>query len=461
MIPGFACATLLMAELMTTDRAQTAGGFKLPASATRILSNGVRVHVMEYHELPLVDLHVVIAAGAAQDPAGKEGLADLVAGLLRKGAAARSAQEVAEAVDFVGGSLEASADPDGTRVTAEFMVKDLDLGLELLGDALMRPAFTTEEIERLKGETIAELKAARENPSLLASRRFLQILYGDHPYAHPTPGYEESVASITPEDVHRFYKGNYTPDAAIVVAVGDFKAEEMFAKLEKTMGPWTGRAAAPAPLPAPAPPRARSIHLINKPDQTQSQIRIGGIGIKRTDPDYPAVQVANTILGGGFTSRLVEEIRVNRGLSYGVSSRFIPLVHEGPFMIVTFTKNATTLETTKVALQLLEKFRKDGPTEEEVDKARRYLRGNFAIGHQSPDSMAAVLAEMAFFDLPRDYYDTYLDRIAAVGVDDVKRVATAKFPFEHLSIVVLGQAAAVKKDLETLGPVASAPLTAR
>src|SRR5262245_4979857 len=311
MIPGFACATLLMAELMTTDRAQMAGGFKLPASATRSLSNGVRVHVMEYHELPLVDLHVVITAGAAHDPAGKEGLADLVAGLLRKGAAARSAQEVAEAVDFVGGSLEASADPDGTRVTAEFMARDLGLGLELLGDVLMRPAFAPEEIERLKGETIAELKAARENPSLLASRRFFQILYGDHPYAHPTPGFEASVASITPEDVRRFYRAHYTPDAAIVVAVGDFKSDEMFSRLEKALGGWTGRSAAQSALPAPAPPKGRTIHLIDKPDQTQSQIRIGGIGIKRTDPDYTAVQVANTILGGGFTSRLMEEIRVN------------------------------------------------------------------------------------------------------------------------------------------------------
>src|SRR5678815_3629556 len=154
------------------------GGFKLPPSVGRTLGNGMRVYVMEYHELPLVDFEVIVGAGAAHDPPGREGLASLVADLLRKGTTTRSAQEIADAVDFVGGSLGASADQEGTRITAEFLTKDLDLGLDLLLDSLRNPAFASAEIERQKAETISELKASRENPGLLASRRFIEILYG-------------------------------------------------------------------------------------------------------------------------------------------------------------------------------------------------------------------------------------------------------------------------------------------
>ncbi|HZI95487.1 MAG TPA: pitrilysin family protein [Patescibacteria group bacterium] len=438
------------------------GGFKLPPSVGRTLGNGMRVYVMEYHELPLVDFEVIVGAGAAHDPPGREGLASLVADLLRKGTTTRSAQEIADAVDFVGGSLGASADQEGTRITAEFLTKDLDLGLDLLMDSLRNPAFASAEIERQKAETISELKASRENPGLLASRRFIEILYGGHPYGHPTPGWESTVAPITRDDVAGFYRDNYEPDGIIFIAVGDFKNEEMMAKLEARLTGWKGKTAPRKAVPAPAklPARAgRTIYLVDKPDATQSQIRIGGLGIRRVDPDYAALQVANTILGGGFTSRLVEEIRVNRGLSYGVSSRFYPMLQTGPFMINTFTKNPTTLETIKVALEVEQKFLKEGPTAEELDKARKYLKGAFAIGHQAPDAMADVLGEIAFYGLSKDYYDTWLDRIAAVTVDDVKRV-TAKFPAEGSILLVLGKAEEIRKDVETLGPVTVVPLSA-
>jgi len=434
------------------------GAFKLPPYTTKTLSNGAKLYAMEYHELPLVDMAVIVGAGSASDPNGKEGLADLVADLLRKGTPTRSARDIADAVDFVGGSMSASADQDGTHMSAEFLTKDLEMGLDLVTDVLMHPAFTQEEVERQKAETIGELKAARENPGLLASRRFVEQLYRGHPYGHPSSGWESSVEAVTREDVQRFYRDSYTPDNVIFIAVGDFNKEEMLGKLEKRLGGWSGKAAAKKPVPDPAKVKGRAIYLVDKADSTQSQIRFGGLGIRRDDPDYAVLAVANTILGGGFTSRLVEEIRVNRGLSYGVSSRFFALKQRGPFLINTFTKNATTLETVKLALDVHRKFVKEGPTAEEVDKARKYLKGSFAIGHQSPDALADVLGEIAFYGLPRDYYDTWLDRIAAVTVEDVKRVA-AKFPLDDSILLVLGQASAIRKELETLGPVTSVPLS--
>lgn len=444
-----------------TGAARARGRFVLPPALRRTMPNGLRLIAMEYHKLPLVYLDVVIGSGAARDPLGKEGVASLTAHLLRKGAAGRSAQEIARSVDFAGGSLSASAERDGSRVTAEFLVKDLDLALTLLTDILMRPALDGQETERLKGEIIGELKALRENPGPLASRRIMEVLYRGHPYGHAAPGNESTVASLTAEDARGYHAEHFVPENSFVVAVGDFDAEGMLDRLEKAFSGWPVSGwRPPEPVPGPAVPERQLIYLVDKPDATQSQIRIGGIGIRRTDPDHVSVQVANTILGGGFTSRLVQEIRVKRGLSYGASSRFYPMRREGPFIIGTFSKNETTLETVRVALDVLRSFRKSGATAEELDKARKYMKGTFALEHQSPEALADALTDIAFHGLPEDHYDGYLDRIDAVGLEDVARTAGEKFPLERAVVLVLGKAEAILKDLETLGPVAVVPIDA-
>ena len=431
--------------------------FRLPGWTSARLDNGVGVHLMEIHGLPLVDFHVVTGAGAGHDPEGKEGLADFVSDLLRKGTERRTAQQIADEVDFVGGELDTEADLDATQVTAEFLSRDLETGLDLLADIIINPSFSAEEVDRLRGEKLGELRALRENPSALASRRFIEILFKGHPYGHPRSGWESTVSSLTRDDVTGFYERTCAPGNTIVVAVGDFDAERMLQSIEKRFGSWTGEDKVPRKLPVPEGPAERALYLVDKPESTQSQIRIGGVGIDRRDPDYIPLTVANTILGGGFTSRLVQEIRVNRGLSYGASSRIIAPVQDGPFLISTFTKNESTLETVRVTMEVLERFRQEGGTDEEVDKARKYLKGGFAINHQTPGDMAESLAEIAFYDLPADYYDTYLDRIMGVTADDVRRVAR-RFPFERTAILVLGEAEAIRKDLETLGPIVNVPL---
>ncbi len=428
-------------------------GFRLPEFASRRLPNGARLYAAEYHALPLVDIEVILPAGGSSDPLGREGLADMVAGLLHKGAGARPARELAEAMDFVGGSLGAAADQDGTRVTAEFLAQDLDLCLELLSDVLIRPGLAEEEVERARAETLAELQAARENPGLMASRRFVERIYPDHPYGHATAGREASVAAITREDVLAFYRSTAVPDRSIVVAVGDFDAAGMLDRMAQRLAPWERGGGAPRAVPPPRPAAARRIVLVDKPDATQSQIRIGGLGMKRTDKDFVPIHVANTILGGGFTSRLVQEVRVKRGLTYGISSRLYPLVEQGPFLVSTFTKNATTRETIEVTLGLIDAWRREGATADELDKAKRYIRGKFAVGHQAPEALADAMGEIAFYDLPEDYYNNYLDWIDAVTLDDVRRVAALRFPSDQAVILVLGRASEILKDLETLGPV--------
>lgn len=454
-------AIAMTGMMMSSGNEAAVGEFRLPPAVQRTLPNGMRIYAIELHELPLVSFEIVVSAGAAQDPRGKEGIAELVADLLRKGTGGRSAREIADAVDFAGGSLDASADQDGTRVTAEFLSGDSALALDLLADTLLHPAFASEEVDRLRSERIGELKAALENPGLLASRRFVEILYGDHPYGHSTAGWETTVATISPDDVRAFYRRHYIPENTILVAAGDFEAPKMLDAIEAKFGAWKAVAEPRDGLAEPARLKKRTVFLIDKPDATQSQIRIGAIGMPRVDPDYAVVQVANTILGGGFTSRLVEEIRVNRGLTYGASSRFFSFVQRGPFLISTFTKNPTTVETIRVALEVLEKFHKEGVTEEEVSKARRYIKGNFAIGLQAPGAIAGAMAEIAFYRLPSDYYDTYLTRIASVTRQEANQAIAKHFPLERLNIVVLGRAAEIRKELGTVGPVTEVPLAAR
>jgi len=452
----------IIAMTMTQSGSAASGsGFRLPPSLSRTLDNGVRIYVMEFRGLPLVNCNVIISAGAAHDPKGKEGLADMTATLLRKGTTSRSAMEIASEIDVLGATLDAVADPDATQVKSEFLARDTDAALDLLAEVVSHPAFSQEELERLRGEKLGALQAVRDDPATLVGRRFLELLYGKHPYGHAVTGWEATVGAITREDVTGFYGRHYVPSRMIVVAVGDFEAPRMLERLAGLFSalPAVKPAGSEGPIPEPAAPGGRAIYLVDKPESTQSQIRIGGIGIDRRDPDYIPLVVANTILGGGFTSRLVEEIRVNRGLSYGVRSRLLAQVQPGPFVISTFTKNATTLETIKVALAELEKFRRDGVTPEELAKARAYLKGTFAIHNQTGTALADALADIAFYQLPADYYDGYLDKIMAVTREDVARVAQ-RLPFEKLQIVVLGEAKAIRSDLASLGSVKDVPLEA-
>ncbi len=446
-------------SLMSNGQGVPGGAFRLPGVLDRTLDNGVRLHVLEFRGLPLVNYQVVVGVGSSDDPEGREGLADLVSDLLRKGTATRTATAIAEEIDTLGALLDADTDRDATHLTAEFLAADAAQGLDLIFDLLAHPAFAPAEVDRLRGERLGELQAIREDPAALSGRRFMEILYGSHPYGHPVSGWEATVGEVTAADARAFFAHHYVPSNMIVVAAGDFDGSAMMDRLARTFSalrstPGSREGGDMAPPQAPA---ARTVHLIDKPDSTQSQIRIGSLGIDRRDPDYIPLLVANTILGGGFTSRLVQEIRVNRGLSYGVRSRFVTTVEDGPFLISTFTKNETTLECVQVALAELERFRSEGATAEELERAANYLKGSFAIGHQSSAALAGAMAEIAFYGLPRDYYDTFLDRIASVTLEDVARVAK-RFPQENLQIVVLGEAKAVRASLATLGPVKDAPL---
>jgi len=423
--------------------ALAADELRLPPVTRATFDNGLRVLVAEYHELPLVEFHLIVGAGAAQDPAGKEGLAALTAGTLTRGTGKLSASELARAIDGLGGRITATPGPDSTIVTAEFLSKDFRAGLDLLRQVLLDPAFARDEVRRRRDEQAADIVAALENTSAVADKCFAGFLYGAHPYGRPIDGRSTTVPKLGRGDVADFYERWYRPNDTILVLVGDVAAPEATVRLREAFGAWRPRPDAVAARAAP-PPRltARRVLLVDKPDATQTQIRLGNVAIARSDPEYVPATVANTILGGGFTSQLIEELRIKRSLTYSAWSAFVARLTGGDFRLGTFTKTPTTAETLALALSVEGEFRTRPPARESLAKAKTYLRGQFPLRIESPDALAARLGEAEFNALGPDELATYRERVAVVTPQQVAEVAAKLMPPpEAVAIVVVGKAA--------------------
>jgi len=287
-----------------------------------VLPNGMTVLVLEQHSLPIIQIHTLILAGAAHDPADKAGLANLTAGLLDEGTATRTAKQIAEQIEFVGGSLAARTSEDFTTASAKVLKKDLDLGLELLSDILLHPAFQEQEFDRVRSQILGEIQIERDDPGQVAVKAFKQLIYPGHPYRWPVNGTEDTLPKIKRADVQQFYAREYVPNQTIMTIVGDITLDQARAQIMKRFGGWKRGDAPTRPAPSPRALEKPVLKLIEK-DLTQATILLGHVGISRTNPDYYAVTVMNYILGaGGFSSRLMETIRDNQGLAYHVGSQF-------------------------------------------------------------------------------------------------------------------------------------------
>jgi zinc protease len=430
-----------------------AGGFRLPAPSRTVLKNGLVVLVQERRTIPLVQFRLLVKAGAVSDPEGKEGTAALTARLLKRGTRARAAQQFVEEVEFVGGSLEAMAGPETTVVVGEFASRDLEVGFNLLADMVLNPVFRQEEFDKGKRLLLADLVGLLDDPEEVAREAFASWLFGTHPYGRPTRGSRRSVQTITRADVAALYETRFAPNNALLAVVGDVDAAQAARRADRYFGAWKRRTVPETRLPDPVPVRGRKVLLVDKPDATQGQIRFGNVSIRRADPDYVPFEVANTVLGNGFTSWLVDEVRVKRGLTYQIRSRVDALRSSGSFCVATFSRNPTVLDTIKVSLEQMRRLRDGALPAEDLDKARNFLAGSFPRRIESPEDLAAQILEVEFYGLGADYINQYAKRIGAVGVEAVKRAAARHLPLDDLAIVVVGPASELKKDLETLGPV--------
>jgi zinc protease len=420
--------------------------FQFPKAVTKRLTNGLRVFVIPGGKEPAVTVRLVLtAAGTVNDPQGKSGLAQMAAQLLTEGTATRSAQQIAEAIDFVGGSLSANSDLDGTVVTAQVVKKDFELAMELLADVVMHPAFQKEELERRRQQLFSNLDLEYADPNYLASAAFSRLVYGQHPYGLPEEGTPASARRLTREDLVRFCDEHYVPNAALLAFAGDVTPEAAFAAAEKYFGAWEKKELAQASLPAPVASSGMRIFIVDKPDAVQTQIRAGRPGIPRNSPDYVPLFVANRVFGGGFNSRLSTKVRQEKGLTYGAYSRLASHRQAGSFVASTSTRTETTAEAAQLVVELIGQMATGSVSPEELNFARDYLVGVFPIQAETPEQVSERVLSVAQFDLPADYYDTYRERIMAVGAEQVKEKSQHYFDAANLSLVLVGNAKAFRE----------------
>ncbi len=456
---GGAAARATAIALLAIAAPAAALPVRLPAYQKATLKNGLTVNVMPTARLPLVDFRLVARAGSVNDPAGKEGLASLTADLLTQGAGPRSAKQIAEDIAFVGGSLDASASAEQTVVTCEVLKRDFTTGLELFHDVIVAPTFPAEEFARKHDETLGALASEKDDPGTVADHALGTFLLGASPLAHPAIGWEKSVKALTRDDLVAFHGEQMVPDNAILAVVGDVNGADVLAALERAFSDWkpSGK---PHPIPYQPLVRVsgRAVRIVSKPEVTQTQIRMACPGVARNHPDYFPIVVVNTILGAGFTSRLVNEIRVVQGLTYSINSRFTMYRNAGVYGVTTFTRNETLRKCIDETIKVIKTLIDQGPSDEELAKAKRYLTGLFPLRLQAPDALAAQLLDMDFYALDPHYVENYSDRINAVTMTDCRRALKSYFCTDDLKILVVSNPDSATAALSGLGPIDVKPI---
>src|SRR5271169_1939597 len=423
--------------------------FEFPAAATKTLPNGLRVFVVTDHREPAVAARLVIlSAGSIQDPVGMPGVAGMTAGLLTQGTAQRSAKEIAETIDFVGGTLEAKAGRDATTVTLDVVKKDLGVGMELLSDVVLHPAFRNEELDRQRRQLLSDLEVQYSDPNYLATLAFARTLYGNSPYGLPEQGTPATIKKLQREDFVKFHDANYAPNQALLGFAGDITPEEAFAIAEKYFGSWPKLDVPSTPPHVPSNATATHVWLIDKPDAVQTQIRIGRIAIRRADLDFLPLDVTNHIFGGSYNSRLNTEVRIKKGLTYGASSAFTPHRFTGSLAVETYTRTEATVDATKLVMDLLTEMSQGKISQKELDFARDYLAGVYPIESETAEQVADRVLTVAAFDLPADYNQTYPDKIRATSLEQVQATARKYFSTSDLDIVLVGNVSAFRDALK-------------
>ncbi len=409
-----------------------------------VTPNGLTVLFLEQHYLPIVEVHALVKVGSAQDPPDKAGLANLVASLLDEGTTTRSSKQIAEQIDFVGGSLEVKASEDFTTASARVLTKDADLGFSLLADILIRPAFLKQEFERVRTQILGEIVSDNDDPGQVALKAFHQLVFHGHPYRWPVNGTEETVSKITLTDVRTFFAKEYLPNQTILAIVGDLTHDQAASLVQTHFGSWKRGSPPPRTTRKPAPVERKTVQLIEK-DLTQSTIILGHAGISRINPDYYAVTVMNHILGaGGFASRLMDSIRDKQGLAYGIMSHFDARLMPGTFMVNLQTRSEATNQAIAGVLNEIKTLRESPVSDQELADAKAFLIGSFPLRLDSTAKLAQVLAQVEFYSLGLDYFTQYPKWIEKVTKDDVLRVAKQYLDPQHYVLVVVGNQAKAK-----------------
>ncbi|OGI42376.1 MAG: zinc protease [Candidatus Muproteobacteria bacterium RBG_16_64_11] len=403
------------------------------------LANGARVYFVETRELPIVQLRVLFDAGAAREPPGKEGLARLTARMLREGAGRYDANQIAETLEGLGAELGNDASGEMAELSLRSLAerKLRAPAVEILRQMLLAPTLPEDGFQRERTRSLVALQKALQSPGEVAARAFYQGLYGAHPYARHPNGTEAGLKAIAHDDLVEFYRSYYVGANAVLALVGDLSADQARALAQRLLGDLPA-GSAPPPLP-PVPDRTRAERRTVKHPSSQTHILIGQPGMTRTDPDYFPLLVGNHILGGGgLVSRLSDEVREKRGLSYSVHSYFAPLRERGPFLMGLQTENARRDEAEAVMRRTLTEYVAEGPTERELAAAKKNLSGGFPLRIDSNRKLADYAATIGFYNLPLGYLDEFIPRVEAVTAEQVRDALRRRLRADTMFTVVVG-----------------------
>jgi len=385
-----------------------------------------------------------VLAGARYDPESKAGLAIMVSRLLDEGTQNRTSLEIADAIESVGGAIETDGSFERIIATAGVLNKDVDLGLELLSDLLIRPIFPQDFVDKEIERTLAEITSAKDRPQVLAGWAFNELVYQDHPLHRPSHGYPQTVEGLTRDDLLQFHRQYFVPNNVILSIVGDFKIGELLPKVEKAFGSWENRPIAFPTYPPPVKQVGKRVRFITMPAQ-QLNIYLGHLGVTRTNPDYYALQVLDTILGGGagFTARIPQRLRDELGLAYTTFASITMTAGLDPGRFIAFI--GTSPENMNLALDgLLNEIRRiidEAVTAQELQDAQDYLTGSFVFAFESSPQIARFLVHAEVYGLGFDYIEKYPQYIRAITVEDISRVARKYLDSENYTLVVVGPVA--------------------
>jgi zinc protease len=434
------------------------GRIELPPLHRERLSNGLEIVVADRPGVPLVAVRLIVAAGSALDPGRRHGLANLVVQVARRGTARRSGTEIDERIESLGAELGCAADEDASGFGLSAPSESLAELLDVVVDVATAPVFPLKEFERVRRREVASIAHVLDEPGAVADRAMLRAAYSDHPYAHPPDGRRAHLAALRRRELVEFHERWYAPEAATLVIVGRVDVPAALALARKKLSRWRPPAAEAPPQP-PAPlPVERRVVVVDKPDATQVQIRIALPALPRSTPDYFPAIVANAVFGGGFTSRLVESIRVNRGLSYGVRSRFAMSRGGGIFFVSSFTKTETAAELVEVALEESARFADSGPSADELSRAQAWLAGLHPLTLETHEQLAEKLADAWLYGFSLEEVTDYAERVHAVTAEQCIAIARSWFPLDGKGVIVgVGRARDVAKQLRAFGPVEVLP----
>ena len=434
-----AIAVVAGAPMLGWTQASSVDQIDLPPTHRETLDNGLEVLVLEQPNLPIVQFDLRVGTGgSARDPDGKSGLASFVAQMLSEGTDSRSADEIAEAIDFVGGELGASASTDYAAASARVLRQDLDVGLGLLADVVVNPTFPGANLSNVRQQLIGNVRSSQDSPGALVERRFRDMLFGsDHPLGRaPT---EESINAIRRNDLVQFHEAYYRPNVATLVVAGDVTPATIMPKVRKAFGSWERASVPELDVSTPDTPDERDALFVHKPGQTQVQIALGEPGLAVSSDDYLAMQIANYVLGGGaFSSRLLQVLRSEAGQTYSISSRYAAYRFPGFFRVSTFTRNDQLKNTLGLIMDELARFRSEGLTSEELEAAQDHIAGSYVLGLETLSGLANEVQNAVTYDRGLDWIRDYKRTIRSFNLDEINRTIPEHLHPDRLQMTLLG-----------------------